>query len=58
MSKTDYQKVEELAKELFLQAMAGATDLGQIPNDERIELIRQVRNLCHQMAQVFYGVAE
>lgn len=59
MSKlTDYEKVEEMSKELFIQAMASATSLGQIPLDERLDLIREVRNLCYQMAQVFYGVEE
>jgi hypothetical protein len=55
MSNTDQQKVEEMAKELFIRAIAKGEQLGRISALERQEMFIQVKKICYEAALVFYG---
>lgn len=53
---TEEEKVEELAKQLYIGALSGATDLGSLSYWDRKRAFEDARDICYEAAKAFYGV--
>jgi len=48
------KEVDELAKEIFVNAMKGAEGLGTASDEELTELLEMVAQVSYKAAKVFY----
>ena len=56
--KSTNEKIEEMAKEIYMSAIMGAQNLGTLSVSTRAKMFEGARELAFQAAKIFYGAKQ
>lgn len=53
---TNKDKIEEMAKEIYMNAIMGAQNLGTLSSSTRSKMLEGVKEIAFEAAKIFYEV--
>jgi hypothetical protein len=58
MSQSINEKIEEMAKEIYMKAIIGGQNLGTLSVSTRAKMFEGTRDLAFEAAKIFYGAKQ